>query len=189
MNYMVLLYWPFFFLFCVFCFYSLAEEKKAEGNVHYRNQDYRKALACYSRAIELCPDSTAYYGNRAACRIMMGLYHDALQDARDSVRLDKNFAKGKPSTTNRDIWSSLFRLFLLKKKSIFVKIRVFRSKHFFFVKICPDSKLFSFRSKFVIILVLSSRNSDFFLVKMSQIDSILSQNGSVLVASNCPSYY
>ena len=74
--------------------FSLAEEKKAEGNLHYRNQDYRKALACYSRAIELCPESTAYYGNRAACRIMMGLYHDALQDARDSVRLDQTFAKG-----------------------------------------------------------------------------------------------
>lgn len=72
----------------------LAEEKKAEGNIHYRNQDYHKALACYSRAIELCPESTAYYGNRAACRIMMGAYQDALQDARDSVRLDKTFAKG-----------------------------------------------------------------------------------------------
>lgn len=78
---------------CVLSF-SLAEEKKAEGNLHYRNQDYGKALACYSRAIELCPESTAYYGNRAACRIMMGLYHDALQDARDSVRLDQTFAKG-----------------------------------------------------------------------------------------------
>lgn len=85
--------YPFIFICCAILS-SLAEEKKAEGNLHYRNQDYRKALACYSRAIELCPESTAYYGNRAACRIMMGLYHDALQDARDSVRLDQTFAKG-----------------------------------------------------------------------------------------------
>lgn len=73
---------------------SLAEEKRAEGNAYYKVQDYRKALACYTRAIELCPQSVAYYGNRAACRMMMGLYQDALEDARESIRLDGNFAKG-----------------------------------------------------------------------------------------------
>ena len=57
-------------------------------------KDYRKALACYTRAIELCPESVAYYGNRAACRMMMGLYQDALEDARESTRLDSGFAKG-----------------------------------------------------------------------------------------------
>lgn len=92
----------FFFLICNFslffsffsCVYSLAEEKKAEGNAYYKLKDYRKALACYTRAIELCPDSVAYYGNRAACRMMMGSYQDALEDARESTRLDSSFAKG-----------------------------------------------------------------------------------------------
>jgi DnaJ family protein C protein 7 len=83
------LQFSFLFFFC-----SLAEEKKAEGNAHYKVKDYRKALACYTRAIELCPDSVAYYGNRAACRMMMGLYQDALEDARESTRLDSGFAKG-----------------------------------------------------------------------------------------------
>ena len=73
---------------------SLAEEKKTEGNAYYKVKDYRKALACYTRAIELCPESVAYYGNRAACRMMMGLYQDALEDARESTRLDSGFAKG-----------------------------------------------------------------------------------------------
>lgn len=81
-----------FSLFLNVC--SLAEEKKAEGNAHYKLKDYRKALACYTRAIELCPESVAYYGNRAACRMMMGLYQDALEDARESTRLDTTFAKG-----------------------------------------------------------------------------------------------
>ena len=72
----------------------LAEEKKEEGNVYYKNKEYHEALVCYSRAIELCPDSTAYYGNRAACRMMMGSYDEALQDARESVRLDAALAKG-----------------------------------------------------------------------------------------------
>jgi len=72
----------------------LAEQKKEEGNAHYKNKEYHKALACYSRAIELCPESTAYYGNRAACRMMLGLYGDALADARESIRLDATFSKG-----------------------------------------------------------------------------------------------
>ena len=29
----------------------LAEQKKEEGNAHYKNKEYHKALACYSRAI------------------------------------------------------------------------------------------------------------------------------------------
>ena len=81
-----------FHLFLNVC--SLAEEKKTEGNAYYKVKDYRKALACYTRAIELCPESVAYYGNRAACRMMMGLYQDALEDARESTRLDSGFAKG-----------------------------------------------------------------------------------------------
>ena len=73
---------------------SLADQKKEEGNAYYKNKEYHKALLCYSRAIELCPDCTAYYGNRAACRMMLGLFADALQDARESIRLDSTFAKG-----------------------------------------------------------------------------------------------
>lgn len=72
----------------------MAEEKKAEGNAFYKAKDYRKALACYTRAIELCPQCVAYYGNRAACRMMLGAYGDALQDARQSVQLDPAFSKG-----------------------------------------------------------------------------------------------
>jgi tetratricopeptide (TPR) repeat protein len=83
-----------FAIFCFFMVYSLAEEKKAEGNAYYKVKDYRKALACYTRAIELCPEIVAYYGNRAACRMMMGSYQDALEDARESTRLDSGFAKG-----------------------------------------------------------------------------------------------
>ena len=80
--------------FCLISICSLAEEKKAEGNAYYKVKDYRKALMCYSRAIELCPECVSYYGNRAACRMMMGQYQEALHDARDSVRIDSTFAKG-----------------------------------------------------------------------------------------------
>ncbi|KAK7080725.1 DnaJ subfamily C member 7, partial [Halocaridina rubra] len=42
----------------------------------------------------LCPDCAAYYSNRSACYMMLGKYHDALNDAREAVRLDTNFVKG-----------------------------------------------------------------------------------------------
>lgn len=72
----------------------LAEEKKTEGNTYYKMRDYRKALICYTRAIELCPRCVAYYGNRSACRMMLGQWTEALEDARESVRLDSTFSKG-----------------------------------------------------------------------------------------------
>ena len=42
----------------------------------------------------LCPGCPAFYGNRAACHMMLGQFVQALEDARTSVRLDTNFVKG-----------------------------------------------------------------------------------------------
>ena len=42
----------------------------------------------------LCPGCPAFYGNRAACHMMLGQFVQALEDARTSVQLDPNFVKG-----------------------------------------------------------------------------------------------
>ncbi|XP_018333293.1 dnaJ homolog subfamily C member 7 isoform X2 [Agrilus planipennis] len=73
---------------------SLAELKKENGNQFFKAQQYRSALPLYTEAIQLCPDTAAYYGNRAACYIMLNNFRDALEDARRSVQLDPNFTKG-----------------------------------------------------------------------------------------------
>merc|ERR1739838_698748 len=73
---------------------ELAERKKNEGNELYKAKDYREALKLYAEAIKLCPDCAAYYSNRSACYMMLGKYHDALNDAREAVRLDSTFVKG-----------------------------------------------------------------------------------------------
>nr|CAD7398666.1 unnamed protein product [Timema poppensis] len=44
--------------------------------------------------VDLCPESPAYYGNRAACYMMLHHYKEALEDAKKSVSLDKTFVKG-----------------------------------------------------------------------------------------------
>ncbi|XP_026757407.1 dnaJ homolog subfamily C member 7 [Galleria mellonella] len=72
----------------------LAEEKKESGNHLYKFKNYKGALAMYDEAIKLCPDSAAYYGNRSACYMMLGMYKKALDDAQKAVSLDSTFTKG-----------------------------------------------------------------------------------------------
>jgi DnaJ family protein C protein 7 len=72
----------------------MAELKKESGNQLYKTKNYRQAIQLYTDAIELCPDSAAYYGNRSACYMMLHQYKDALEDARKAVALDSNFVKG-----------------------------------------------------------------------------------------------
>ncbi|XP_030382781.1 dnaJ homolog subfamily C member 7 isoform X2 [Scaptodrosophila lebanonensis] len=72
---------------------TIAEEKKKLGNDQYKAQNYQSALKLYTDAISLCPDSAAYYGNRAACYMMLLNYNSALSDARNAIRLDPKFEK------------------------------------------------------------------------------------------------
>jgi len=72
----------------------LAEEKKEEGNQHYKQKQYREALSKYSEAIDLCPQCVAFYGNRSACYLMLGQPRQALEDARTATGLDPGFSKG-----------------------------------------------------------------------------------------------
>jgi DnaJ family protein C protein 7 len=73
---------------------KLAELKKERGNKLYKIKKYQQAIALYTEAIELCPDSSAYYGNRSACYMMLYQYELALKDAKRAVALDRSFAKG-----------------------------------------------------------------------------------------------
>ncbi|KAK7793735.1 hypothetical protein R5R35_007885 [Gryllus longicercus] len=73
---------------------ELAELKKENGNQLYKVKKYQQALPFYTEAIELCPESPAYYGNRSACYMMLHQYKEALDDARKAIQLDPKFVKG-----------------------------------------------------------------------------------------------
>jgi len=73
---------------------EMAELKKENGNQLFKIKQYRSALPLYTEAINLCPETAAYYGNRAACYIMLNRYQEALDDARKSVQLDPTFVRG-----------------------------------------------------------------------------------------------
>jgi DnaJ family protein C protein 7 len=72
----------------------LAELKKERGNQLYKIEKYQQAISLYTEAIELCPDTSSYYGNRSACYMMLYQYELALKDARKAVDLDRSFTKG-----------------------------------------------------------------------------------------------
>lgn len=63
------------------------------GNEQYKAQNYQSALRLYSDAIELCPESAAFLGNRSACYMMLGDYKSALKDSRDAIKIDDKFEK------------------------------------------------------------------------------------------------
>lgn len=72
---------------------ELANKKnQAAKELHFLKK-YDKALILYSELIELCPDNAIYYGNRAACYMMLGKYHDALVNAKKSMQLDPKLTK------------------------------------------------------------------------------------------------
>ncbi|XP_022247242.1 dnaJ homolog subfamily C member 7-like isoform X3 [Limulus polyphemus] len=74
-------------------FSKLAERKNEEGNFFYKDKKYREALSMYKSAIELCPNSSAYHGNKASCLMMLGQYEKALEDVYQALQLDKHYAK------------------------------------------------------------------------------------------------
>ena len=89
-----MLFDEFFNWLHIFVFFSQADQKKEEGNQLYKTRNYREALQKYSEAIELCPQTAAFYGNRSACHMMLSQFTQALADAKNAVQLDAEFVKG-----------------------------------------------------------------------------------------------
>jgi len=73
---------------------ELAEQNKNEGNVYYKSTEYRKSIDLYTKAIELCPNAPAYYGNRAAAYMMIKKYKEAIADSKSAIAIDEFFVKG-----------------------------------------------------------------------------------------------
>jgi len=73
--------------------HMMAESLREEGNVHYRDKDFDRAVSSYSQAIVKMPDNAIYWGNRSAAYYMLGLYAESLKDAQRAIQLDPHAAK------------------------------------------------------------------------------------------------
>lgn len=99
--------------------FAEAEKFKAEGNAHFSDRSYAKALASYTEAIDLSeseddkdsmddsldsldgvslrgtnPNIQIYYANRAFCHIKMENFGSALNDATKAIEAKETFPKG-----------------------------------------------------------------------------------------------
>mmetsp|Transcript_114813 Transcript_114813/g.161262 ORF Transcript_114813/g.161262 Transcript_114813/m.161262 type:complete len:264 (+) Transcript_114813:52-843(+) len=67
---------------------------KAEGNKFFSAQQYDKAIASYTKAIEAYPQGHVYFSNRCACYTSLNQLDKALADATRCVELAPQWAKG-----------------------------------------------------------------------------------------------
>ncbi|GAB6029698.1 hypothetical protein CHUAL_005421 [Chamberlinius hualienensis] len=71
---------------------SNSTKLKDEGNVHFKNGDYEKALSCYTKALKLketnsSNEESILYKNRAACYLKLSNYEKAVEDCDKSLSL------------------------------------------------------------------------------------------------------
>ncbi|KAI8501549.1 DnaJ sub C member 7 [Branchiostoma belcheri] len=64
------------------------------GTNFLNRHHYEEALEKFNEAIELCSTSPSYYSCRCQCYLGMGLFSEALADAKQSTELDSKFITG-----------------------------------------------------------------------------------------------
>lgn len=65
---------------------------KDAGNAAYKNQDYRKAIDLYGKAL-LCTQDAVFYSNRCACFIALKEWEKAIEDATAAISIDTEYVK------------------------------------------------------------------------------------------------
>ncbi|XP_015906393.2 small glutamine-rich tetratricopeptide repeat-containing protein alpha-like [Parasteatoda tepidariorum] len=70
-----------------------AERLKNEGNEKMAEHHYAEAVAAYTQAIELDKWNAIYFCNRAGANIALQNYHDAIEDCKEALALNPDYAK------------------------------------------------------------------------------------------------
>lgn len=75
-----------------------AQKYKEEGNKVFKEMFYKDAIKYYSRALQNCPYSyvkerSIMYSNRAACKLHMEKYEEAITDCSKAVELHPHYLK------------------------------------------------------------------------------------------------
>lgn len=71
-----------------------SEEVKALGNEYFKQGNYEDAIKKYSRAIEINPNISIYYSNRAMCYYRLKNYIKSFEDGQRSIEKDSCNIKG-----------------------------------------------------------------------------------------------
>lgn len=70
-----------------------AEKLKNEGNELMKSEHFREALEKYSRAIELDPQNSVFFCNRAAAHFKLGEHESAVADCMAALALQPTYGK------------------------------------------------------------------------------------------------
>mmetsp|Transcript_4159 Transcript_4159/g.4785 ORF Transcript_4159/g.4785 Transcript_4159/m.4785 type:complete len:322 (-) Transcript_4159:447-1412(-) len=71
-----------------------AEALKEQGNLLYKNKDFLKAAATYTKAIKLDGQNPVYYSNRSGAFFMLNKVSKAISDADMAIKLKPTWDKG-----------------------------------------------------------------------------------------------
>ncbi|XP_029641832.1 sperm-associated antigen 1 isoform X1 [Octopus sinensis] len=69
------------------------EQLKAQGNQFVKEEQYSKAIDCYSQCIQLFPDNAISYRNRALCYLKLNKASEAVADCDESLHLESSNIK------------------------------------------------------------------------------------------------
>ena len=69
------------------------DDHKTEGNKYFKDNKYKEAIQCYTRAVNGNKSNPIYYSNRAICYTKLGQFEEALLDAERAAQLDANSSK------------------------------------------------------------------------------------------------
>jgi len=72
---------------------KLAESKKEEGNVKFKERYYRQAIALYTEAIDIYAKDKTFFTNRATAHMKLNEYAEAAADCEKATIIDPKFAK------------------------------------------------------------------------------------------------
>ena len=90
---------------------TTADHHKALGNSAYASHDFPRAVREYSQAIDLVRSEKVYYANRAAARVRMGEWEEAIKDCGTVLDIwefidrgdDKRRQRGGSTPTSHDV--------------------------------------------------------------------------------------
>lgn len=80
------------------CNKDKSEALKNEGNVHFRNAEYKEAIDKYTEAIDICPDvykneQAILFGNRAAAHKYLENREEAIADCTKAIEANPEYLK------------------------------------------------------------------------------------------------
>lgn len=72
---------------------SQSQNYKELGNQYYKNKDYTKAIAYYTKAIEINSKDPNFYTNRALCSFNLNKFEDCIKDCNRALEINPNLTK------------------------------------------------------------------------------------------------